>query len=137
MPTRTAHAVWNGTLREGEGTMSFGTFEGAYTRASRFESAEGTNPEELLGAAHAGCFSMYLAGELTKAGHPPTRITTTAQVHLGEGPRITLIELVTAVSASGLDDAALQTAAQTSKEKCPVSLALAATEIQMTARLAD
>jgi osmotically inducible protein OsmC len=117
--------------------MSFGTFEGAYTRASRFESAEGTNPEELLGAAHAGCFSMYLAGELTKAGHPPTRITTTAQVHLGEGPRITLIELLTAVSASGLDDAALQTAAQTSKEKCPVSLALAATEIQMTARLSD
>jgi lipoyl-dependent peroxiredoxin len=137
MPTRTAQAVWNGTLREGEGTMSFGTFEGAYTRASRFESAEGTNPEELLGAAHAGCFSMYLAGELTKAGHPPTRITTTAQVHLGEGPRITLIELVTAVSASGLDDAALQTAAQTSKEKCPISLALAATEIKMTARLSD
>ena len=137
MPTRTAQAVWNGTLREGEGTMSFGTFEGAYTRASRFESAEGTNPEELLGAAHAGCFSMYLAGELTKAGHPPARITTTAQVHLGEGPRITLIELLTAVSASGLDDAALQTAAQTSKEKCPVSLALAATEIQMTARLSD
>jgi osmotically inducible protein OsmC len=137
MPTRTAQAVWNGTLREGEGTMSFGTFEGAYTRASRFESAEGTNPEELLGAAHAGCFSMYLAGELTKAGHPPTRITTTAQVHLGEGPRITLIELVSAVSASGLDDAALQTAAQTSKEKCPVSLALAATEIKMTARLSD
>jgi osmotically inducible protein OsmC len=74
---------------------------------------------------------------LTKAGHPPTRINTTAQVTLGDGPRITLIELVTVVFAEGLDDAALQTAAQESKEKCPVSQALAATEIKMTARLTD
>ncbi len=137
MPVRTATAVWNGNLREGNGTMCFGSFEGAFTRASRFESGEGTNPEELLGAAHAGCFSMFLSSVLTKAGHPPTRINTTAQVTLGDGPRITLIELVTVVFAEGLDDAALQTAAQEAKEKCPVSQALAATEIQMTARLAD
>ena len=139
MPTRTAEANWGGSLMEGKGTLSTGSkaFSGPYDWKSRSGEGSTTNPEELLGAAHAGCFSMYLAGELTKAGHPPTRITTTAQVHLGEGPRITLIELLTAVSASGLDDAALQTAAQTSKEKCPISLALAATEIKMTARLSD
>lgn len=133
---RSAKAVWNGTLREGEGTMSFGSFNGAYTRASRFEQAEGTNPEELLGAAHAGCFSMYLSGQIVKAGVTPNRINTTATVHLGEGPRVTLIELESVVDAPGLDDAQLQAAAQTSKEKCPISLALSATEIKMTARLA-
>ena len=76
MPVRHAEAVWTGNLREGQGVMKFGTFEGAYTRASRFEEAEGTNPEELLGAAHAGCFSMFLSSVLTKAGTPPTRIVT-------------------------------------------------------------
>jgi lipoyl-dependent peroxiredoxin len=137
MSVRTAKAVWNGNLREGQGTMSFGTFEGAYTRASRFESGEGTNPEELLGAAHAGCFSMYLSLVLTKAGHPPKTITTTAQVHLGEGPRITLIELDTLADVPGVDDAQLQAAAEESKQKCPVSQALASTEIKLTARLAS
>jgi lipoyl-dependent peroxiredoxin len=136
MPVRSAKAVWNGTLREGEGTMSFGTFNGAYTRASRFESGEGTNPEELLGAAHAGCFSMFLAATLGKAGVTPTSVNTTAQVHLDEGPRIILIELDTVVDAPGLDDARLQAAAQESKEKCPISQALAATEVKVTARLA-
>jgi osmotically inducible protein OsmC len=136
MPVRSAKALWKGTLREGQGTMSFGNFEGAYTRASRFESAEGTNPEELLGAAHAGCFSMFLSSTLTKAGYTPTSIATTAQVHLGDGPTITLIELDTVADVPGLDDAGLQAAAQESKEKCPVSKALAAVEIMMTARLA-
>ena len=136
MQIRTAKATWSGTLREGQGTMNFSTFEGPYTRASRFENAEGTNPEELLGAAHAGCFSMFLSGVLTKAGFTPTRINTTAQVHLGDGPRITLIELDTEVDTPGLDDARLQTAAQEAKDKCPISLALASTEIKLTARLA-
>jgi lipoyl-dependent peroxiredoxin len=136
MPVRSAKAVWNGTLREGQGQMIFGDYEGAYTRASRFEEAEGTNPEELLGAAHAGCFSMFLASVLTKAGFTPTSINTTAQVHLGDGPTGTLIELNTVVDAPGLDDAQLQPAAQEAKEKCPISKALAATEIKLTARLA-
>ena len=135
MPVRSAKALWKGTLREGQGTMSFADYEGAYTRASRFESGEGTNPEELLGAAHAGCFSMFLSATLTKAGHTPTSIATTAQVHLGDGPTITLIELDTVADVPGLDDAGLQAAAQESKEKCPVSKALAAVEIKMTARL--
>ncbi len=133
---RSAKALWNGTLREGQGTMSFGNFEGAYTRASRFESGEGTNPEELLGAAHAGCFSMFLSAVLTKAGHTPTSINTTAQVHLGDGPTINLIELDTVAEVPGLDDAGLQAAAQEAKTNCPVSKALAAVEIKLTARLA-
>lgn len=137
MPVRSAKAVWKGTLREGEGTMSFGAFAGAYTRASRFESGEGTNPEELLGAAHAGCFSMFLSAVLTKAGFTPTSINTTAQVYLGDGPRITLIELDTVADVPGLDEIQLQAAAQESKEKCPVSQALAATDIKVVARLAN
>ena len=134
---RSAKAVWNGTLREGQGTMAFANFEGPYTRASRFESGEGTNPEELLGAAHAGCFSMFLSSVLTKAGFTPNRITTTAQVHLGDGPTVTLIELDTVADVPGLDDAQLQAAAQESKQNCPISKALAATEIKMQARLAS
>jgi osmotically inducible protein OsmC len=97
MAVRKASAVWNGTLKEGKGYMKVGSgaFEVAYTFASRFEEEPGTNPEELVGAAHAGCFSMYLSALLTDAGYPPTQIRTSARVHLGEGPRITLIELDT------------------------------------------
>lgn len=137
MPVRSAKAVWTGTLKDGKGTMSFSNYEGAYTRASRFETGEGTNPEELLGAAHAGCFSMFLSAVLTKAGHTPTSINTTAKVHLGDGPTVTLIELDTVADVPGLDDAQLQAAAQESKANCPISKALAATQIQMTARLAS
>lgn len=133
---RNAEAVWNGTLREGHGEMKFANYTGPYTRASRFETGEGTNPEELLGAAHAGCFSMFLSATLTKTGVNPTRIHTTAKVHLGDGPTVTLIELDTVVEAPGLDDAALQAAAAESKAKCPISKALAATNITLTARLA-
>jgi osmotically inducible protein OsmC len=136
MPVRSAEAVWTGTLREGQGQMKFADYAGAYTRASRFESGEGTNPEELLGAAHAGCFSMFLSSLITKAGLTPTRITTTARVHLGDGPTISLIELETVADVPGLDDAQLQSAAAEAKEKCPVSKALAAVEIRLTARLA-
>ena len=90
MAVRSSSAEWNGTLKQGGGTMKLGsgTWEGPYTFASRFESGRGTNPEELIGAAHAGCFSMFLSALLTDAGFPPTRISTTAAVHLGDGPEI-------------------------------------------------
>jgi osmotically inducible protein OsmC len=98
MAIRTSSAQWNGTLKEGSDTMKVGggTYDGPYTYASRFESGQGTNPEELIGAAQAGCFSMFLAALLPKAGFTPTRIPTTATVHLGEGPPISLrAQLVT------------------------------------------
>ena len=97
MITRVSSAAWQGTLKEGSGTMKLGSgaYEGPYTFASRFETGPGTNPEELIGAAHAGCFSMFLSALLTGAGFTPTRIATTATVHLGAGPTITLIELET------------------------------------------
>jgi len=135
MPIRHAEAVWTGTLREGQGVMKFGAFEGAYTRASRFEEAEGTNPEELLGAAHAGCFSMFLSGVLTKAGTPPTRIVTQAHVHLVDGPTIETIELEAVVEAPNLTAAGLQTAGDEAKAKCPVSKALTGVNIRLTTRL--
>lgn len=137
MPIRNAHAVWNGTLREGSGTMKLGSglFEGPFTYASRFESAQGTNPEELLGAAHAGCFSMFLAAQLTKAGFPPQRIETTAHVHLGEGPTITLIELDTKATVPNVDEAKFLELVDMSKKGCPVSKALASVEIKVNATL--
>ncbi len=100
MPVRKASAEWKGTLREGAGTVTVGSgvFEGPYTHASRFADAPGTNPEELIGAAHAGCFSMFLASLLTNAGLKPVRIHTEAQVRLetaADGPTITEIELAT------------------------------------------
>ncbi len=87
MPTRNSSAVWEGNLKDGKGTMKLGSgaYEGAYTFASRFENGKGTNPEELIGAAHAGCFSMALAGGLAKSGHDPKRISTTARVTLTKG----------------------------------------------------
>src|SRR5436190_20484712 len=98
MAVRNASAVWEGDLRGGSGTMSLGSgaFDGAYSFRSRFEEGDGTNPEELIGAAHAGCFSMALANGLAEAGFEPKRISTTARVHFrpGEGPPIKRIELV-------------------------------------------
>jgi len=140
MATRNGSAVWEGTLREGKGTVRLGSgaFEGAYSFASRFENGTGTNPEELIGAAHAGCFSMALAAGLTKAGYSPNRVATTAKVHLGQsggGFKITLIELETEADVPGIDDAAFQEQAATAKQNCPVSQALAATEITLSARL--
>ena len=139
MPTRTANAVWEGTLREGNGTMKFGTFEGAYSFPSRFEEGEGTNPEELLGAAHAGCFSMAFSGGLTRAGYPPTRVSTTARVHVERGDsgfKITTIELDTEAEVPGIDEATFQEQAEAAKKGCPVSQALASVpEITLNARL--
>lgn len=137
MPVRNAQATWHGTLREGSGTLKVGSgfFEGPFTFASRFEAGKGTNPEELLGAAHAGCFSMFLSAQLTKAGFPPTRIETTARVHLGEGPTINLIELETTAQVPNVDEAKFLELVDVSKKGCPVSKALASVELKVDARL--
>jgi len=138
MAVRKAEAVWTGTLREGRGTMKLGSlaFEGPFTYASRFEQGEGTNPEELIGAAHAGCFSMSLASRLSRAGYPPQRIHTTATVHLTEGPTISLIELDTEAEVPGVDEQTFQQLAADAKQNCPVSKALAGgPEVRLNARL--
>ena len=141
MPTRTANARWEGSLQEGHGTMSMatGAYEGPYSFQSRFEEGEGTNPEELIGAAHAGCFSMALSGALERAGHAPNSIDTSARVHLERGDsgfRISRIDLTTTAEVPGIDDAAFQEQAETAKKNCPVSQALTGVDIQLTARLA-
>lgn len=141
MPKRTASAVWNGSLTEGNGTMRMasGSYEGPYSFQSRFEEGDGTNPEELIAAAHAGCYSMALSGELGRAGHEPEKVETEATVHIDkvdEGFAIKRIELRTRVTAPGLDDSDFQQAARAAKEGCPVSKALAAVEsIELDAQL--
>lgn len=140
MPVRNSNAIWRGSLKEGEGKMRLGsgTWEGSYSFPSRFESGEGTNPEELIGAAHAGCFSMALSGALTKGGFQPTRVETTAHVHLekvGEGFGITRVELETLAEVPGIDDSEFQRLAEEAKNNCPVSKALAGTEIRLNAKL--
>lgn len=137
MAIRNSTAQWNGTLKEGSGTMRVGNgaYEGPYTFASRFETGPGTNPEELVGAAHAGCYSMFLAALLDKAGTPAKSVKTSATVHLGEGPTITLIELDTVAEVPGVSDAQFQEHAQTAKLNCPVSKALKGPEIRLKARL--
>ena len=140
MPVRKADAVWEGDIRGGNGKVSLGSgaFEGRYSFGSRFEEAAGTNPEELIGAAHAGCFSMALSGGLGRGGHTPKRIATTAKVHIekvGEGFSITRIELDTQAEVPGIDDATFQEFARKAKEGCPVSRALAGTEITLNAKL--
>ena len=137
MAFRNASAVWNGTLKEGEGTMKLGSgaFEGAFTFASRFEEGPGTNPEELVGAAQAGCFSMFLASVLTDAGYPPVQVRTNAKVHLGDGPRITLIELDTEAEVPNVDEKTFLESVDKSKKNCPISLALTGPELRVSARL--
>ena len=141
MPKRTASAVWNGSLTEGSGTMRMGSgaYEGPYSFQSRFEEGDGTNPEELIAAAHAGCFSMALSAELGNAGHEVESVETDATVHLDkvpEGFAIKRIDLHTRVTAPGLDEAAFREAAEAAKKGCPVSQALAAVEtIELDAEL--
>ncbi len=137
MAIRNASAVWNGTLKEGNGTMKLGSgaFEGEYTFASRFEEGTGTNPEELVGAAQAGCFSMFLASVLTDAGFPPVQVRTSAKVHLGDGPRITLIELDTEAEVPNIDEKTFLESVDKSKKNCPISLALTGPELHVSARL--
>ncbi|MHB8807205.1 MAG: OsmC family protein [Anaerolineaceae bacterium] len=138
MAIRESSAIWKGSSREGKGTMHLGSgaYEGPFSWTSRFKDGLGTNPEELIGAAHAGCFSMALSSILSKAGHIPTQITTTAKVHLDEGPKITQIELSTIGDVPGIDEKTFIEFADQAKKSCPVSQALAAIEISLTAKLA-
>jgi lipoyl-dependent peroxiredoxin len=138
MPLRKSTAEWRGSLKEGAGAMKLasGLYEGPYTYSSRFEEGAGTNPEELIGAAHAGCFSMFLAALLGEKGYVPDRITTSASVHLGSGPRIKKIDLDTEAVVPGITEDEFQLLAAQAKEGCPVSQALAAVpEITLNARL--
>jgi len=140
MPIRKGFAVWEGPFREGKGTVKVesGLFEGQYSASSRFENGPGTNPEELIGAAHAGCFSMSLALALSGKKTPPKRIETTAEVKIepaGQGFKITSIALHTVAEVPGIAEADFLEAAKAAKEGCPVSQALAATPITLDARL--
>lgn len=139
--TRTAQASWSGTVPEGGGRLALGSgaFEGPFTLKARVEEGQpGANPEELVGAGHAGCFTMSLADLLSSEGHPPAELRTTARVRLeqlDEGFRITQIELRTEGEVPGVDAARFQELAERAKSTCPVSLALAGTEITLDARL--
>jgi osmotically inducible protein OsmC len=140
MATRNGSAVWEGTLKGGKGTMKLGSgaYEGPYSFSSRFENGTGTNPEELIGAAEAGCFSMALSANLEKAGHPAKRINTTAKVKLestGSGPRITSIDLDVNAEVPGIDEAKFGEQAELTKKTCPVSVALSGTQINLTTKL--
>ena len=137
MAIRNSSARWQGNLTEGSGSVKLGSgyFEGPFTFASRFQEGKGTNPEELIGAAHAGCFSMFLSAILSKDGFTVKEIATTATVHLGDGPKITLIELNTEAKVDGIDDTTFQKYALQAKAGCPVSQALAAVETHLNAKL--
>jgi osmotically inducible protein OsmC len=142
MAVRSAEAVWTSGLKDGKGTMKLGSgaYEGAYSFASRFEQGPGTNPEELIGAAHAGCFSMALSAGLEKAGHKPRSVKTKARVHLervGEGFQITKIQLQTEADVPGIDAAKFREQAEAAKKGCPVSRALAGVQIELDAKLTD
>ncbi len=140
MPQRTGEAEWKGSLKHGAGRMKLGSgaFEGPYSFGSRFAEEKGTNPEELIAAAHAGCFSMALALGLGQAGFTPTRIHTkaTAEIEQADGGfRITQIKLETEAEVPSISDMAFQQQAETAKKDCPVSRALAGAEITLNARL--
>jgi osmotically inducible protein OsmC len=142
MATRTGSAVWEGTLKQGKGNLKLGSgaFDGPYSFSSRFEEGTGTNPEELIGAAEAACFSMALSANLEKAGHPAKRVSTTATVKLemvGGGPKITTIDLNTEADVPGIDEKKFQEQAEQTKKSCPVSVALAGPQINLTAKLVN
>lgn len=140
MLTRHAEAIWEGNLREGKGKIELGSgaFQGSYSYPSRFEDAEGTNPEELIGAAHAGCFSMAFSNALDRAGYPPIRIHTTASVYfdkLEQGFTIVKIELRTEAQVPGIDEETFLELAEGAKKNCPISRALNVPEITLEAML--
>jgi osmotically inducible protein OsmC len=139
MATSKATAKWLGTLKEGNGVMKYGEVEGPFTFASRFEQGQGTNPEELVGAAHSGCFSMFLAALVSGDGFTPTSVQTTATVHLGEdnGPKITSIDLDCEAVIPGLDTEKFAQYAQKAKENCPISRLFAGTTINLEATLVE
>ena len=140
MVTRTADAEWRGSLKDGDGSVALGSgaFEGRYSFQSRFEDGAGTNPEELLGAAHAACFSMVLSLALGESGFTPQRITTSAAVNIeptAGGFSITRIHLKTEAEVPGIDSEAFGAVADAAKHGCPVSKALAAVPITLDAQL--
>ena len=142
MPIRTSSARWSGNLTDGSGTIRTGKggYEGNYSFKSRFEEGEGTNPEELIGAAHAGCFSMKFSGDLASAGFTPNSVETTAKVHLDKtdgGFGVTRIELDTVGDVPGIDGDTFQKIAEGAKENCPISRLLSpGADISLTAKLA-
>jgi len=140
MLVRKSTAVWQGSLKDGKGRMSLGSgaFDGAYSFGSRFENGVGTNPEELIGAAHAGCFSMALSGVLTQAGFPPREVATEARVALDKGPEgfsIMRSDLITEADVPGIDAGLFARLAEEAKKGCPVSRALKGVEISLQAKL--
>ena len=140
MPTRKAEAVWEGNLRQGHGTMKMasGAYEGPFSFSSRFEEGKGTNPEELIAAAHAGCFSMALSAGLAGAGFTPQNVHSTASVHIdkvGDGFQITHIDLYTEAVVPGIGEEQFQDIAEATKKGCPVSRALSAVEITLRSRI--
>jgi osmotically inducible protein OsmC len=138
MATRDATATWQGTLREGSGSLKYGTYENPYSFASRFEDGAGTNPEELLGAAHAGCYAMALNNRLFQNGFEPKRVSATAKVHLTKGEAgfsISQIDLVVEAEIPGIDAAAFQEHATVAKDTCIVSQALKAVPMTLDAKL--
>jgi len=141
MFTRKAEAVWEGGVKNGKGVMKLGSgaFEGKYSFGSRFDQAPGTNPEELIGAAHAGCFSMALALILDTSGYKVENIHTRARVSIdkvGDGYKITTIELDTEGLVPGIDEQTFLEKANMAKKGCPVSMALTGVDIRLTAKLA-
>ena len=142
MAIRTARAAWDGTFKNGKGQFEVGSglVQGSYTAGTRFEEDPGTNPEELIGAAHAACFSMALILDLERAGATPRSASTTAKVHLDKGDAgfsITSIDLVTEAIADGIDEAEFQRVAEGTRLNCPVSRALAAVPVTLQATLAS
>ncbi|HEX7166387.1 MAG TPA: OsmC family protein [Acidimicrobiales bacterium] len=141
MAVRKADARWEGTLQDGKGVMRLGggAYEGPYSFVSRFEEGAGTNPEELIAAAHAGCFSMAFSGALGRGGFPPASVSTTAAVHLNktdEGFRVQKIDLTTEADVPGIDEATFQEIAETAKRTCPISALLGGSaEITLAATL--
>ena len=138
MSVRTAKSQWNGTLKDGEGTMNFSNYSGPFTFKSRFEEGTGTNPEELVGAAHSGCYSMFLAALISGEGLAPESVETTSKVHLGKdekGPVITTIELECQVKCEGLSQEKFEELAAAAKEGCPISRLVAAADIKLSATL--
>ncbi|EFP96832.1 OsmC family peroxiredoxin [Vibrio caribbeanicus] len=136
MSVQVANALWEGTLKTGKGVMKYGEVVSPFTFASRFEDGDATNPEELIGAAHSGCFSMFLAALLSEKGLTPT-VQTQAKVHLGDedGPKITHIELSSQVTAEGLTDDDLQQLGKVAKENCPISRLVQGAKVSLTLTL--
>ncbi len=139
MPVRSAEAEWKGNLLEGSGHMKMGnSYDGPFTYKSRMEEGPGTNPEELIAAAHSGCFSMAFSATLAKNGFAPKRVHTRANVRfekVADGFAITSIDLVTEAEVPGIDNAKFQELAEGAKKGCPVSKALAGTKINLQAKL--